>query len=376
MSESTALVPVDANVFLAFDRLDDMQIVAEMKGACLEQYVYRFSEGGQTVVGLSKKGTDDATRLMAVRFGEALRELDCEIEAQDENDAFIRARVSRVVIKEDGSEFTADTAFGHKRQSKWINLRNGNRKPNLFWYEQGTAKALRNARQRMMPEPIKQQIIQEYVKAGKVRDVSRQEVEESAEFVRDEQPTNGGARGGGKRATPQQPEPAKIPKVDMPEDFPYEVQIKTWGEMALALAGQDEEYEDRFLEDRGSFLDQMNTYLVLKVGLPRVAVKPLLCAVTWGAVGEVYEPSEIGKGTLACVVRWLTALPPAWATLATAFAGWWVANADDVAKRMEEADAKVGDAADDAEVEGAGKATEGTTEGTGEGTGDVDDLPF
>ena len=185
-NESRALAPVSPNVFLTFDRLDDDQIVAEMKGAALSEYVYEFQEGGQTVRGLSKTGTDDAARIMAVKYGEALREVDCWLEREDDEAAYFKAKVSRHIIKDDGTSIEMDAAVGHKRQPKQIVLRNGGTKLNPFWYEQGGQKALRNAKQKLMPETIKQAIIKMYVDQGKVRRVRPEDVD--AESRRDAAP--------------------------------------------------------------------------------------------------------------------------------------------------------------------------------------------
>jgi len=169
--ENKALATVDQDVYLVFDRLDDQQIVAEMKGATLTEYVYEFTSGGKTVRGLSKAGTDDATRFMAVNYGEVLRELDVTLELQDEDAAYFKATAARYRLMKDGTSIELDRVIGQKRQPKFGTSRDGKRYPNEFWYEQGGQKALRNAKQKLIPEPIKQKLLAEYVEAGKVRRV-------------------------------------------------------------------------------------------------------------------------------------------------------------------------------------------------------------
>lgn len=176
-----ALATIDPNIFLTFDRLDDDQIIAEMKGAALQDYVYEFTEGGQTVRGLSKTGTDDASRIMAVKYGEALREVDVTLEFQDEDAAYFKAKVARYVIRDDGTALEMDSAIGQKRQPKKTRKRNGEIIVNSFWYEQGGQKALRNAKQKLMPETIKQAIIAAYVEQGKVRTVKSADIGETSE---------------------------------------------------------------------------------------------------------------------------------------------------------------------------------------------------
>ena len=170
-----ALATVDQDVFVAFDRLDDDQIIAEMKGAALQAYVYEFEQNGQKVRGLSKAGTDDASRIMATKYGEALREEAVHLEYQDEEAGYFIAKVVRVVVKNEGTEIMMDSAIGQKRQAKYVDTQKG-RKINNFWFEQGGQKALRNAKQKLIPETIKQAIIQGYIDQGKIKRVTRQEV--------------------------------------------------------------------------------------------------------------------------------------------------------------------------------------------------------
>ncbi len=171
VNDNKALAPIETNVFLTFDRLDDDQIIQEMKGAALTEYVYEFNSGGKTVRGLSKTGTDDASRFMAVKYGEVLREVDAWLEKEDDEAGYFKALVKRFVVNKEGVAIEMDSAVGHKRQPK----RNGSN-PNPFWYEQGGQKALRNAKQKLIPETIKQAVIQSYVEQGKVRRVRVEEV--------------------------------------------------------------------------------------------------------------------------------------------------------------------------------------------------------
>lgn len=173
MNDNKALAPIDQNVFLAFDRLDDDQIIQEMKGAALTEYVYEFTSGGKTVRGLSKSGTDDASRFMAVKYGEILREVDSWLEKEDVEAGYFKALVKRFMVNQkDGSTVEMDSAIGHKRQPK----KDQYGKVNQFWYEQGGQKALRNAKQKLIPETIKLAVIASYVEAGKVRKVKTEDI--------------------------------------------------------------------------------------------------------------------------------------------------------------------------------------------------------
>lgn len=55
--DTTELTTTD---YQQLDRLDEQQIVAELQGALLDQYVYSFQSGGRNVIGLSWAGVKGA----------------------------------------------------------------------------------------------------------------------------------------------------------------------------------------------------------------------------------------------------------------------------------------------------------------------------
>jgi hypothetical protein len=152
------------------DGLEDTAIVARITGQMTAEWVYRFSVGGKDVVGLSVDGVEAAARECA-KMGEAIRELDVRVEYEDENEARFVARAGRYVVGLDGSERLLDVAIRAKRQPKVIHLRTGATQADEFWYEKGVAKAVRNAKEALLPEAAKTLILAEAEKVGRVRQV-------------------------------------------------------------------------------------------------------------------------------------------------------------------------------------------------------------
>lgn len=170
---STALVP-RYDPFVAMDRLDDELILAELQGRIADALAYSFEQGGKQVVGLSKAGVDATVREMA-KQGEVIREMS--LDWRDNGDEVLfTAKAGRYVVKTDNEsgqviEVLMDTAFGCKRQSK--KMPKGGDNP--FWFEQGSMKAARNARMRLIREDLKQQVIALAAKQGKTRRLSAED---------------------------------------------------------------------------------------------------------------------------------------------------------------------------------------------------------
>jgi len=103
-----------------------------------------------------------------------LREDDVRHEIDPTNSQYVlfTAKVSKHLIDKGGDEAMVESAIGTKRQ--WTRmLKKGEDAPVVdpFWFEKGSIKALRNAKQRLIPEEIKAKIITFAKKEGKVREV-------------------------------------------------------------------------------------------------------------------------------------------------------------------------------------------------------------
>ncbi len=176
MDEQMALrsqVP-DFDPFQAMDKLDDEAILAELEGRVVDTWVYHFPQEGKEIWGVSKVGIDQACREMA-KQGEAIREEDVlwSIDPTDKEYVLFKASASRIAVTKDGKEIPLDRAMGTKRQSVNTVRRDGKTAPNPFWFEQGSIKALRNARARLVSEETRSKIIALAKEKGKVREVKK-----------------------------------------------------------------------------------------------------------------------------------------------------------------------------------------------------------
>jgi len=153
------------------EELEDTAIVARISGQITAEWVYRFPVKGQEVVGLSVDGVEAAARECA-KLGEAIREIDVRLEYEDEHEARFVARAGRYAVSKDGQEILLDVAIRAKRQPKMMKLRDGGTQFNEFWYEVGVTKAVRNAKEALLPEAVKVKIMAEAENAGRVRQVT------------------------------------------------------------------------------------------------------------------------------------------------------------------------------------------------------------
>lgn len=171
-NESLPAVMESQDVFDRFDELDDKVILRELENQVVDDWVYHFVVEGHHIWGLGKIGIDACARKMGEK-GVALREDYVNFAVDPTNAEFVlfTASVSKHVVGKGGAEAGIESAIGTKRQ--WIMLKRrgaveGERKivANKFWFEQGSQKALRNAKARLIPNDIKTKII-EFAKTHK-----------------------------------------------------------------------------------------------------------------------------------------------------------------------------------------------------------------
>lgn len=158
------------DIFKRFDELDDAVILAELEQRVSEVWVYHFKVKGKDIFGIGKPGVDECASRMA-KQGIMLRDESLDWRQDPVKPEYIcfTAKVLRVLVTKDGHEVVADSAIGTKRQCMFFkDTGTEQRLPNPFWYEQGSMKALRNARLRLIPEEIKTQVI-EFAKSKKKR---------------------------------------------------------------------------------------------------------------------------------------------------------------------------------------------------------------
>ena len=171
---TTEISKAETNPFQLFDELDDQATALELAGRISEHWVYRFSHQGKEVIGLSKIGVDEACRELA-KHGEVCDEqsLAWHVDPADSRYVLFEAVVQRIAIRADGATIPMDHKIATKRQCLFIIRREGvTNEPNPFWFETGSAKALRNASSRLLPEYIKADIIAKARALGKVKEVA------------------------------------------------------------------------------------------------------------------------------------------------------------------------------------------------------------
>ena len=182
--------PAKFDPFQAMDSLDDEAIMAEIEGRVVDKWVYHFpssetDDDGQRkeVWGLSKVGVDQAALEMA-RSGEVLREEDVEwtTDPTDSKYVLFKAFAKRVAVSKDGKEVILDQVVGVKRQCLFfVKYGKISQKQNAFWFEQGSMKAMRNARSRLISEEVRSKIMALAKDKGKVKKVVDVQAEPLAE---------------------------------------------------------------------------------------------------------------------------------------------------------------------------------------------------
>lgn len=172
-----AVVKASPEAFVMFDRADDDAVLARMRGAALKEMVYDFPQGAGHVYGLSVEGADECRREMA-KVGEVIRENDVRIESETPDEARFVAKASRWYVPTDGrAAVELDSVVEFKRQPKYIALRRGGQAPDEHWYEKGASKAMRNAVLKLVPQTIKQRVLEMYKAQAKILEPSPEQVD-------------------------------------------------------------------------------------------------------------------------------------------------------------------------------------------------------
>lgn len=124
--------------FALMERRDEEQILAELKGAYLQEFVYDFTVGSRKVTGLSWAGVKEiAYRMGGVRVD--------DLDIQDKGEYWI-VTAKAVDVTRNASRFGVST------QSKVMKLRSGESVPDDFAVQKAVSKAQRNAIRALIPE--------------------------------------------------------------------------------------------------------------------------------------------------------------------------------------------------------------------------------
>ena len=188
-TQSTALTRQDP--WQVMDAWDNEVIVRELRGETPRgKLVYQFRQQGKDVVGLGKEGVDFACQLL-VHQGQVIRELDLSYIIRGEGteqEAHFTAKAGRFAIGTQG-ELALETVIATKRQPLYNPVRStGEMVLNPHWFEQGSQKALRNARMRLLPLELREFVMAQARDQGRVQqDSGQRKTDEQREPATDDQ---------------------------------------------------------------------------------------------------------------------------------------------------------------------------------------------
>ena len=134
----TEILPQDT--FKEMERRDEEQILAELEGKYLEEFVYQFPQRGKMVTGLSWAGIKE----IAYRMGN----ITVELERIEENEA------QYVVVVKANDKERGNSRLGGVTQSKILKHKDGTEEPDSFAFPKAISKAQRNAMRALMPEEM------------------------------------------------------------------------------------------------------------------------------------------------------------------------------------------------------------------------------
>jgi len=171
VDKAKSLVAVE--VYSLLDQEDEKQILREISGEIINEFVYSIDTPGREVVHLTKVGVDNLCR-MATSQGEIFRIVG-EPLVYDEGD-YIRViiKVGRFTFK-DGKEVALDTTLGAKRQWKKMKLSNGKIVDDPFYFEKALSKAERNAKVKLLPETLIAKMIKKWKEEKRVKKLTVKE---------------------------------------------------------------------------------------------------------------------------------------------------------------------------------------------------------
>ena len=158
--EVEIVAPTDAETALAIDLADEKQIIQEIEGRIIDQYVYSFKKGNREIIGLSYSGVKWVAREMAKR-GESI-DIEELTKEEDETHWTVTAKVT--------NRKTEEHRFGVARQAKVMTFKDGSTKPDDYALTKAVSKAQRNALRAFEPEEIIIEMVREWRKTRDKRE--------------------------------------------------------------------------------------------------------------------------------------------------------------------------------------------------------------
>lgn len=151
------------NIVMATELMDDQMIEAELMHEVVPFYIYRFNQDGKEIVGLSAKGVNEVVRLVNKnpRSGARLRVAPDSMKIEQNVDVDGVRGVQATVLAQD--LISGATAWGVKFEAyrkKRSEKKGGGSYENTFATEKAITKAERNAKRKLIAEPLAIKMIQ------------------------------------------------------------------------------------------------------------------------------------------------------------------------------------------------------------------------
>jgi len=141
--------------YVIMDRKDEEQILTELQGNVIEEYVYDFEQNGRRITGLSYAGVLHVAQMMGhIHTGEPV--------IQEMNGGYL-AKVQATDVKRNVS------IWGVAFQPKNKKLKDGRIIPDYYAITIAVGKGTRNALRKLIPEKYVIQMINEYRKKRELK---------------------------------------------------------------------------------------------------------------------------------------------------------------------------------------------------------------
>lgn len=141
---------VEQMPYSLMERKDEDQILSEIKGNVIEEFVYSFPQGNRQITGLSYAGV----KQIALQMGN----IHCEEPILQENGSCWICKVKAIDVQRNLE------MWGVSVQPKFMELRGGQKLRDDFCIQKCVSKSERNALRKLMPEKIIISMISEWQK--------------------------------------------------------------------------------------------------------------------------------------------------------------------------------------------------------------------
>lgn len=159
------------------DRIDEQYVIAEISNLLTPELFYEFPIGGRTVQGISAKGAATMVSELA-KQNFILRDVGCNV-TKEEDGYIVEATVKKVKVMIKGDvvlEVGFEQALGHAFQPFFMQKKDGSIKEDDKAYLKACTKAIRNARLKLIPEKIKDEVLQMARDAKLIKKLSDKDV--------------------------------------------------------------------------------------------------------------------------------------------------------------------------------------------------------